>query len=365
LKSNGTWEYKKDAPSPPPSSRAVVSDTVRGPFPSNYSGHDAKTLLVQLIDLRKRFVKSEFETTADYTKRIAEEKKQPVLNNLTVQDTFHLVASGVAAEYDADSQTMSFFLPVEKNPLAASLLRLRVGEDKDEIRDLSRTSLYSISLGGYQDEEVFFNDFNGLPLSKKDYNQGFSARINLTVEEARRLKTTTRAILLVQFEEPYAVVGYSRKGQFQTRLIDVQFFDQTTGNVLAKVGATASLIPSSEPMPHKNRLLESAVEFYKVGRDNEALSELQRLVQEEPTNAEAFLLTARIHRRAGDQVAAIAAARAAAFWDSKLIDAYILLARIFLDRGELGEANRFINQTLNIDPTNSEALSLRRQIVLR
>src|ERR1043165_4338436 len=104
LKADGTWEYKKDS-LPTPTSRPVNSNTSTGTLSPNYSGHDPKTLLVQLIDLRKRLVKSEFETTADYEKRAAEEKKKPVLNDLTIQNTFYLVASGVLAEYDADSQT--------------------------------------------------------------------------------------------------------------------------------------------------------------------------------------------------------------------------------------------------------------------
>ncbi len=113
LKADGTWEYKKELV-PTPTSRPVNSNTSLGTLSPNYSGHDPKTLLVLLTDLKRRLVKSEFETTADYVKRVAEEKKKPILNDLTIQNTFYLVVSSVVAEYDADSQTMRFFCRLRK-----------------------------------------------------------------------------------------------------------------------------------------------------------------------------------------------------------------------------------------------------------
>lgn len=61
-----------------------------------------------------------------------------------------------------------------------------------------------------------------------------SIEISLSVEEAKRLKSTTKAILVIQFEEPY-VLESSYRRQFHVRLIDVYFFDQQTGKILAKM----------------------------------------------------------------------------------------------------------------------------------
>lgn len=361
LKADGTWEYKKDS-LPTPTSQPVNANTSTGTLTPNYSGHDSKTLLVQLIDLRKRLVKSEFETTGAYLKRATEEKKKPILNDLTIQNTFYLVASGVQAEYDADSQTMRFFLPVEKNPLAETYRRLYRDENKSDIRDLSRINLYSISLGGDEAPTVFFDDVGQLPLSKKDYQQGLSASVNVAVEEARRLKNTTKAVLSVRFEEPYAVERYGSDAQFQTRLIDVHFFDQQTGRTLAKLGTSASPVLTPAPVPEKSTLLKKAVELYNLGRDQEALSELHRLVMEEPTNAEGYLLQARINWRKRDDDAVIAAAKTALFWDPQLIEAHILLARVLLANGDRAQANKYITSALSIDSANQEAITLRRQI---
>jgi Tfp pilus assembly protein PilF len=64
-----------------------------------------------------------------------------------------------------------------------------------------------------------------------------------------------------------------------------------------------------------------------------------------------------------DQEAAIAALKTALFWDSKLIDAHILLGRIFLARGDIPQAKKYVASALALDPNNAEAQSLQRQIL--
>lgn len=107
-------------------------------------------------------------------------------------------------------------------------------------------------------------------------------------------------------------------------------------------------------------------DLYQQGRDDEALAEIRKLLIIEPTNAEAFLLSGRINMRRGDQEAAIAALKTAIFWDPppKMIDAHILLGRIFLERGDLGEARKYAASASNIDPNNQEAIALQRQVTM-
>lgn len=95
-------------------------------------------------------------------------------------------------------------------------------------------NLYSIKLDSFkEDEGFFFDEINGLKLSTKSYQKGFAAEVSLNVEEAKRLKNTAKAVILVQFEEPYALYPLNR--QFQVRLIDAYFFDPGTGKILAKM----------------------------------------------------------------------------------------------------------------------------------
>ena len=105
-------------------------------------------------------------------------------------------------------------------------------------------------------------------------------------------------------------------------------------------------------------------DLYQQGRDDEALTEIRKLLNMEPTTAEAFLLSGRINQRRGDQEAAIAALKTAIFWDSRLIDAHILLGRIFLERGDVAEAKKYAASAIAIDPDNQEAMALQRQVTM-
>jgi tetratricopeptide (TPR) repeat protein len=112
--------------------------------------------------------------------------------------------------------------------------------------------------------------------------------------------------------------------------------------------------------------LEKIRDLYQQGRDDEALNEIRKLLNIEPTTAEAFLYSGRINQRRGDQEAAIAALKTAIFWDQeqKLIDARILLGRIFLEKGDLNEAKKYATAALAIDPNNQEAIALQRQVTM-
>jgi tetratricopeptide (TPR) repeat protein len=107
-------------------------------------------------------------------------------------------------------------------------------------------------------------------------------------------------------------------------------------------------------------------DLYQQGRDDEAMVEIQKLFVIEPTNAEAFLMRGRILQRRGEQELAIAALKTAIFWDPppKMIDAHILLGRIFLERGDLGEARKYAASAMNIDSNNQEAIALQRQVTM-
>jgi len=47
-----------------------------------------------------------------------------------------------------------------------------------------------------------------------------------------------------------------------------------------------------------------------------------------------------------------------------MIDAHVLLGRIFLERGDLGEARKYATSAMNIDPNNPEAMALQRQVTM-
>src|SRR5439155_420174 len=104
-------------------------------------------------------------------------------------------------------------------------------------------------------------------------------------------------------------------------------------------------------------LLNKIRDHYNKGRDDEALAEIPKLFVIEPTNAEGFLMRGRIKQRQGEQETAIAALKTAIFWDSRVIDAHILLGRIFLERGDLGEARKYAAHEMKRAPAAITSLS--------
>jgi len=47
-----------------------------------------------------------------------------------------------------------------------------------------------------------------------------------------------------------------------------------------------------------------------------------------------------------------------------IADSYILLGRIFLERGDRGEATKYSTSAITIDPNNQEAIALQRQVTM-
>lgn len=107
-------------------------------------------------------------------------------------------------------------------------------------------------------------------------------------------------------------------------------------------------------------VLGKARELYAASLDEDALTELRRVITLDPTNGEAYLLIGRINLRRADQEPAISALKTALFWDSKLIDAHILLGRIFVDRRDCAAAASYARAAVAIDANNQEAIALQR-----
>lgn len=109
------------------------------------------------------------------------------------------------------------------------------------------------------------------------------------------------------------------------------------------------------------KLLEKARAEFKGGKDEEAIATVRRILASEPMNAESYLILGKIHLRRGDRDQAASALKTAIFWDNKLIDAYIALARIELERRECLQVKTYVAQAVEIDPDNPEVVALQRQ----
>lgn len=110
------------------------------------------------------------------------------------------------------------------------------------------------------------------------------------------------------------------------------------------------------------QLFEKARNAFFAGRDEEALTLIGNLLQVAPQNYEAHLLMARVFERRGDFDRATNALKAALFWNPRLGAAHVLAGRIAVLKNDCLSADRSAVKALQFDPTDQDALALRRLI---
>jgi tetratricopeptide (TPR) repeat protein/TolB-like protein len=109
-------------------------------------------------------------------------------------------------------------------------------------------------------------------------------------------------------------------------------------------------------------MFEKARAAFFAGRDEEALTLSQNLLQIAPQNYDAHLLMARVYERRGDFDRAMNGLKAALFWNPRLAAAHILAGRISVLRNDCVNANGSLNKALQVAPTDQDALALKRLV---
>ncbi len=108
--------------------------------------------------------------------------------------------------------------------------------------------------------------------------------------------------------------------------------------------------------------LDRARQLLTEKNDEGALTELQKVLSNDPTLAEAHYLRAQILQRRNDLEAALSAFSAAVYWNPRLVVAHIALGRLYLARGDRARALSHDKTALDLEPQNIEALALKKQI---
>ncbi|HEY7786436.1 MAG TPA: tetratricopeptide repeat protein [Pyrinomonadaceae bacterium] len=258
------------------------------------------------------------------------EKKNEEKNRLLEQGSSFLAR---AAESATDDQMVHF------NYAYALFLAGKYAEAADQLRP--------VITADPRDGQAYFL------FAKSLEKLGKSEAANAADDQARRYLQSSYAKWQTEWQKSQTTNGIA------LRMRDVLNRDDVSD--LMRRRATAANVDAGSPTQD---FLVKARGLYQEGRDDEALTELHRVLTNEPTNAEAYLLSGRINQRRSDQEAAIAALKTAIFWDPKLIDAHILLGRIFLERGDRGEATKYATSAMTIDPNNQEAIALQRQVTM-
>jgi tetratricopeptide (TPR) repeat protein len=128
-----------------------------------------------------------------------------------------------------------------------------------------------------------------------------------------------------------------------------------------RVGADSTGFQPSQ----SDQLLEAARSAFFAGRDEEALSNLGKLLQIAPQNHEAHLLMGRVFERRGDFDRAANALKAAVFWNPRLVPAHVLLGRISLLKNDCASAQTASIKALQLDANDQDAQALKRLIEQR
>jgi tetratricopeptide (TPR) repeat protein len=259
-----------------------------------------------------------------------EEKKDAERNRLLQQGSSFLSR---AAESAADDQMIHF------NYAFALFLAGRYSEAADQLRP--------VITADPRDGQAYFL------FAKALEKMGKTEAAAAADDQARRYLQSSYGKWQTEWQKNQGTSGIA------LRMRDVLNRDDVSD--LMRRRAAAANVDAGSPTQD---FLVKARGLYQEGRDDEALTELHRVLTNEPTNAEAYLLSGRINQRRSDQEAAIAALKTAIFWDPKLIDAHILLGRIFLERGDRGEATKYATSAMTIDPNNQEAIALQRQVTM-
>jgi len=110
------------------------------------------------------------------------------------------------------------------------------------------------------------------------------------------------------------------------------------------------------------RLLQQIRTAFVEGRDDDATQLLKRLFVSEPMSAEGYLIMGQINLRRGEVDKARDNFRTALFWDNRLIDGHIALARLYLSRNDCQQATTYLASAEAINPEHPDLPVLKRQV---
>ncbi len=112
----------------------------------------------------------------------------------------------------------------------------------------------------------------------------------------------------------------------------------------------------------QQQTLDRIRQLIASNKEAEAMTELQQLLAVDTANADGYFLRGVIHSHRNETENALKSFHAAVSWNPRLIEAHIMLGRIYLSRNDRARALAHCKQALDIDPQNRDAVSLKQQI---
>ena len=379
-------------PSPEPTKKFIEDEFQNNvdKLPPNFNGHSLKSIYDILEKREKTKAKGEFETTEQYRQRVEQDNKKPLWGSLNISSTLGFVSkvneigSPINNLYDADNQIMTYTLTPERSQNLETKYNSNYLEKNNCFQIESKTVLSkdyvgTNSYGSKIDVRQTVSYISTLVIENWNLNEWEKLEAKIPIEKAIIAKNKSRVLFIGELVKPYFSTGYlSSKPTIQNprdsawiynylhlNIREIWIFNEETGEVYAKIKQQNKLLEKTNSLASKSEienLLNQARVFYNNGKEDEAMTNLRRILASEPMSAEAYLLLGKIHLRRSDLEQSITSFKTALFWDSKLIDAHIALGKIYLQRGNCQQAKNYTMSALSIDSANSDAISLQRQV---
>lgn len=255
-------------------------------MPPSYRGADPEALYKNLEKRKGSSVKGEFETTADFNRRVAAEGKAPISGSLTKDSLIAIQVKEVTTLYNADNQEMGVTIKLSVPIVGVKPApRLRTVRAKEELSP-TETYIGTNAMGARtRVEKTRAWIYELIITNYASFTQGadkLSYNIKMDVPTAMRAKKTLGALAIIKLKEPYIREGFlSSKPTIadpndvfavyeylNARLIELWVYDVETGQIWLKQPATAPDAPEAE---YKD-IREEQIEALK--RQNEKLESL-------------------------------------------------------------------------------------------
>ncbi len=110
-------------------------------------------------------------------------------------------------------------------------------------------------------------------------------------------------------------------------------------------------------------LLEEVHQFLKEKNHNKALFYVNRLLDKDPTNENAWLYLGIIYRRTGNLENAVKCFQTAADLNNSMIEAWGLLTITHMDKGEINMAKKTMDKAVDLNPKDQKILFYRNNLV--
>lgn len=147
-----------------------------------------------------------------------------------------------------------------------------------------------------------------------------------------------------------AILQDSLMPEFYHLLSDVFMDNALSNKALQTIETAAHLFPTRIPTQLKLSETQLILQLYE-----KSISTLNEILRQDPQNAEAYFMLGLNFRDMGDERRAINSLKTATEFDSRIVDAWIILGNIYEAKNDKS-ALEYYSAAVNVDPRNPNAL---------